>query len=76
MDNFLKSIHPINKKNKGFGYGVIESRYSESPARSYPDMLESSFSKTNSPLISYRKVMKVIRHQSTRNVIGISLGCK
>ena len=48
IDNFMKSIHPIHKKNKLIGTTTIDSRCSESPVKTIIDMLELSFCKSPS----------------------------
>ena len=48
VDDFLKSIHPIHKKNKLQGI-TFEHKIIDSPAKTILDMLELSLSKTCSP---------------------------
>ena len=45
VDEFLKSIHPINKRTKC----MPETRIIDSPAKVIMDMIELSFSKTSLP---------------------------
>ena len=45
VDEFLKSIHPINKRTKA----TLESRIVDSPAKVIMEMIELSFSKTSLP---------------------------
>jgi hypothetical protein len=39
FDNFIKSIHPINKRNKNVGSIALEGRVCESPMKTFTDLL-------------------------------------
>ena len=56
VDQFLKSIHPINKKNKNGLCNLSDTKYSESPAKTVIDMLELSFFRISSPRISTTRI--------------------
>jgi hypothetical protein len=56
VDQFLKSIHPIYKRNKNNIQRAFEAKYAESPPKSSNDSFEMTFTKTNSP-ISFSRIV-------------------